>query len=505
MRNVHSALIARLSGAWTRLHGRRQPGQVVILTAMMLTVLMGLAGAGVDYGLIVAEKARLQNALDASALAGARALITSSASTQTARNAAGEAAAASYLTLHGYTSGANGATFTYSESASDGGAFNDTMTVVGTVALPTRFWRVIGITTTNLNQRAVAAAGAGMVDVMLSLDLSGSMELSGTNDLGQLRAAVVAFINQMQIDPTDPRSTKVGIARWAGARCSWWRGYSGGALNQGADWDTNIDFDRGPGGQEYSTPCNGDYTVVTGLTQNKNMLIKVADGSGAGTCPTGMSAYACPLVSWRLPASQIPVAYGTPTAATGVQARTWYGMTGTKLPNAIEAVNSGSYYAWSTANGGRNDAATTGISRKVLVMMTDGFNEGGTEPLPLGINPATWDAEVVTRATALKLGPDGIAGTWDDVEIYVVGFFCTPQNSMYWCASALADTSLPHKCPGNTWPTTGPAPSGIDVLLQSVSSSTAGTCDHYFPIKKTEDLPQLFRVMAGSIARGRLQ
>ena len=46
--------------------------------------------------------------------------------------------------------------------------------------------------------------------------------------------------------------------------------------------------------------------------------------------------------------------------------------------------------------------------------------------------------------------------------------------------------------------------SAIDTLLRNVSSSSPGTCDHYFPIKKTEDLPQLFRTLASTIARGRL-
>ena len=47
----------------------------------------------------------------------------------------------------------------------------------------------------------------------------------------------------------------------------------------------------------------------------------------------------------------------------------------------------------------------------------------------------------------------------------------------------------------------------MDELLNTISSSTPGSCDHYFPIAKSEgsDLPQLFRVMAGSIARGRLK
>ena len=38
-----------------------------------------------------------------------------------------------------------------------------------------------------------------------------------------------------------------------------------------------------------------------------------------------------------------------------------------------------------------------------------------------------------------------------------------------------------------------------------VSSSPAGTCDHYFPISKTTDsLTGLFQAMAGTISRGQL-
>src|SRR5262249_30082019 len=120
---------------------------------------------------------------------------------------------------------------------------------------------------------------------------------------------------------------------------------------------------------------------------------------------------------------------------------------------------------------------------------------------PLGSGAvATWDTEVVTRANALKLGADGAAGTADDVEIYVIGFYCTPYAAGSWCSSSLADAS-PHGCPRSAMP---PSASATDNLLRNVSSSTPGTCDHYFPIKKSEDLPALFRTLAGSIARGRL-
>ena len=72
--------------------------------AILLTSLMGLAVL-VDYGLIVVESGRLQHALDASALAGARALVVSSGANQTAKDGDGETAAINFLGLHGYTVG----------------------------------------------------------------------------------------------------------------------------------------------------------------------------------------------------------------------------------------------------------------------------------------------------------------------------------------------------------------------------------------------------------------
>jgi Flp pilus assembly protein TadG len=549
MRTTRSNVFVRLIGRLAGLQVRRQPGQVVVYSALLLTVLMGLAGAGVDYGLIVIESAKLQNALDAAALAGARGLVT--ASSQGTQDATGEAAAANFLALQGYTNGVNGATFTYSEAAQDGGAWHDTMTIVGTVAKPTSFWKIIGINTTTLNQRATAAAGAGMVDVMISLDLSGSMQLSGTNDLTNLRSALVAFVNQMHITSGDPRGSQVGIARWAGVNCSWYRGNT---LRAGTptptthpDGDTLIDFGTGrsvggsdPDG-EYTTPCYDDATVLSYLSQDSATLTKIADNSGAGTCPSApagpatptayspasMSNYGCPMQSWIYPYNMVPVTYGTPTTATGVQNHTWNGMTGTKLSNALKIVNGNTTgcYAWASSTtacptNGRNNAMTSeGLARKVLVIMTDGFSEVGGEGLPTGYPtysgqsaPSSWDTEAMDLVTALKKGPDGdITTTNDNVEIYVVGFYCnnstasSTAQSLGWCSSNLAVTSSPHPCPGATWPTTSPAPSSTDTLLRTISSSTTGTCDHYFPIQKTESLPQLFRVMAGSIARGRLQ
>jgi Flp pilus assembly protein TadG len=543
-------------------------GQMLVTAALMLSVLMGLVGAGVDYGFLVIERARLQNAMDAAALAAARALV---AGTNPGTSAA-TTTADSYMALHGYVRSTSGpttavgyTTINYAFSASPGQTTTDTITVTASRVTSTYFWKAISINTVTISGSSKAAANGAMVDVMLTLDLTGSMELSGTSDLAQLQQAVVDFINQMNPDATQPYGAKVGMARWAGVGCSWARGLAPNTTGDGhakptpsstvragtptktpvqwtgptpnpttgtwlhGDGDSWIDLNNATvygasSWTEYVPPCYDDLTVLSNLNFNKGPLIKLAnntDTGGTTTCPTAMpsgslASFACPLTDADIVPPQI---LGTPATPQGYDSSNngttaWY--TGTKLPNAMKAVCSNvaagncdsGYFAWDTANGGRNNEANDGYARKVLVMMTDGFNEiYPTTGTPVDLS--TWDTDVVTYANTIKLGKDGVAGTSDDVEIYVVGFFCTPYSAgsgipQKWCKSQLADTTAPHPCPGTTYPPSGVTPTTIDTLLKNISSSTTGSCDHYYPIKKTESLPTLFRVIAGSVARGRL-
>ncbi|MCC7107088.1 MAG: hypothetical protein IT307_18305 [Chloroflexi bacterium] len=514
---------------------------MLVTTALLLTIAMGMLGAGVDYGYLVIERSKLQNALDAASLAAAHTLISTSGGGVAAQNAA-SATATSYMSNMGYSS--PGASVNSTFAASPGQSTVDTITVTASVTRNMFFWRAIGINSSTFASSATAVAAGSMVDVMLSLDLTASMKLSGTSDLTALQTAAKDFINQMNPDPASPYGAKVGIARFAGVLCNWKRGTT--SNNFGGNGDTWIN--TGSGTNEYSANCRDDKSVLQTLSFGKSTLVKIANNSGGGTCPataayssvpypagsTAVSPWGCPLNSVDYTAIQVT---GTPIPGSSISG--WkYGSSsasgytpdysGTKLPNAVSVLRGPTgaelsdttcsspcdpWWAWRTAQGGRNDTtgAAEGYARKVMVMMTDGFDEiYPNEPdpgNPMG-DPDNWDTQVVSMANSLKLGPDGVAGTQDDVEIYVVGFFCTPYSTSSsapnkWCKSRLADTTPPHPCPStSSWPS-GTA-TAIDTLLKNISSSTSGTCDHYFPIKKTESLPQLFRVIAGSITRGRL-
>ena len=66
------SLLRRLPSAAAA--GRAAPGQIIVLFALFVVVLMVLAGSAYDYASIVVDDAQLQNSVDAAALAGSNAL-----------------------------------------------------------------------------------------------------------------------------------------------------------------------------------------------------------------------------------------------------------------------------------------------------------------------------------------------------------------------------------------------------------------------------------------------
>jgi hypothetical protein len=181
---------------------------------------------------------------------------------------------------------------------------------------------------------------------------------------------------------------------------------------------------------------------------------------------------------------------------------------GTKLPNGIYVVDGtggGSPvttppYAWTTANARNDIPAGSGWAKKILIMMTDGedndtYNRAGKD--------TQWDTDVVTAATNLEAGPT--SEPRDDVEIYVINFQCDASTTYpSGCTSALASRAIgDHLCPG-PMPSPASLMSNTDTVLISTSSSKSGTCDHYVPLRKDQDLPALFTRLSGAISRAAL-
>jgi Flp pilus assembly protein TadG len=462
----------------------RQSGQIIVLFGVFLIVLLLLAGSAFDYASIVVDDAKLQNTVDAAALAGADTLSANAALPGQTPVSKAQTATVQYLNANHIDSTSSNIVITvlpYSPPAPTpipATTIYDSLSLTVTRNHPTAFWPLAGINSVNITGSGVAHAARGMVDVMMALDVTGSEYQSGSlpnaaNDTSQdwpIQEAVVQFVLQMRLQASDPRGARVGLARFAGlAGCTHNTAYDPPNYN-----------------------CSQDAHLLSGLSTDAGQLIEIADPddpNAAVSCPVGNpTTYACGLY-WHT---------GSPSYYVG----------GTRLPNAIwvmgldeTTLTPNANYAWSTANAGRNNSPTgTGWAHKVMILMTDGKDEDSTGG---SVSQApTWDQKVKDMAAALKLGPDGIAGTQDDVEIYVINYACTPYDGGN-CDSKLADTTSPHACPSASLPSPA-SMSNTDQLLINVSSSAANTCDHYFPLKKTESLPSLFSQLAGSISRGQL-
>lgn len=434
------------------------------VAAILLPVMMAVSAFALDLGTLYAQRRALQNAADAAALAGARALQDQ----QLGETADPVGRARTYAGLNGVsTSGTactadNKATVVVNQR---GTTTAPTWEVTTSRLVPLTFGAFIGRSTQCVQANAQATASSTMMDIMLSLDTTGSMTLSGTDDFDQLRKAVVNVINQVDPDPNDSTTSKLGIARFAGIKC---------VVN---------------GQGRYVEPCDDDKTLLSPLTTNKTNLLRIANAAPGDPCPLPAStkAYGCPLnhVEYRAPGASF----------------LWPMYTGTKLPNAFTVLDNASYYAWSTANGGRDNA------HKIMILITDGQNEES----PAGNFPqdiAAYDTSMQTLADNIKRGKLTTDAS-DDVEVFVVGFFCAPYNTTNqapdkFCKSRLVNSAEEDRaCPG-AWPPSGITASDIDIKLRNLSSSTAGTCDHYYPIRKSEDLPKLMKKLSQRFAGVRL-
>ncbi len=92
--------------------GRRESGQIIVLFAVFVIVLMVLAGSAYDYASIVTDDARLQNSVDAAALAGSNTLSQNAGLPVGTPVAMAQATANAYLANNGVATSTQGTTIT---------------------------------------------------------------------------------------------------------------------------------------------------------------------------------------------------------------------------------------------------------------------------------------------------------------------------------------------------------------------------------------------------------
>ena len=205
------------AGAGTRRTASDESGQVLVMTAIAMTLMIVTVGLVVDVGHAMLVQRQLQAGVDAAALAGAQHLpdaptaesiavqYSANPGSKNAVNTVGNAITSAKVSCLAGVPGCN---------RRDGGV--NGIVVTSQSKVPTWFGRIIGITELTVNATATACSPCSVkpLDIMVVLDRTGSMCQFGAGqndpnctDLKNARNGVRSFMNNL-----DPSIDKVGLA-----------------------------------------------------------------------------------------------------------------------------------------------------------------------------------------------------------------------------------------------------------------------------------------------------
>lgn len=180
-------------------------GNVLMIAAASLIPLLGIIGSGVDIGRAYMTKIRLQQACDAGVLAGRRAMAHGGY-TDIPK---GEASKMFYFNFPLDTYGVQNLSFT-----SDSNGASD---VEGTAqaSLPTALMHIFGVNNFNLEVACGAKLEIANTDIMMVLDVTGSMVLSRSTKLDDLKSASNLFLTTLMKADASGSRIRIGVVPYA--------------------------------------------------------------------------------------------------------------------------------------------------------------------------------------------------------------------------------------------------------------------------------------------------
>ncbi len=182
----------------------RNVGQILIMTALMMIVLIGAVGLAVDSGLGYIVKAKLNSAVDAAGIAAARAVVQGN--TQSEQEASARAAATNFFNAN-YPAGYYGSTPTLDSVNLQFDQGKVTIDVVATAVVPVTFIRVLNFDL--LTVKAEAQVVRRDLDMVFVMDTTDSMVAVA----GQVKSAAVSFLQHF--NTTQDRVALVHFAHGA--------------------------------------------------------------------------------------------------------------------------------------------------------------------------------------------------------------------------------------------------------------------------------------------------
>ena len=159
---------------------RGRSGQILPVTAILMTGMVALTGLVLDGGMIYSVKRRMQTAADAAAMGGAQELFRGNTSLVTA-------AAQGDSSLNGFTNGVNNTTVTVNNPPLSGPKAGNALFVEVIISRPvaTTFLRILNRQYSTVKSRAVGGMASLSDFCVLALDPDdrGALTVSGTSSL----------------------------------------------------------------------------------------------------------------------------------------------------------------------------------------------------------------------------------------------------------------------------------------------------------------------------------
>ena len=387
-------------------------GTIAILFGMTLLIVCVAMGLSVDGGRAFMAKSKAADALDAAALAGARALMVGNPT-----DAQITAEAINYFERNFALDAHAGATNDNIRVVIDRVGY--TITIFADTHVPTTFGRMAGVNKINFTTKAQASFGVGDLELGLVLDTTGSMNDAsnsgtGTPKIDELKVAAGQLFDDLLPDAGHSGNIRIGIAPFSASVNA--GGYAA-AVTNGTSTDHCVVERAGADAWTDADPIiAGDY-----LKPGKSSLNDIDPTEGLSHAP---SAYAC---------EAAPVLPLTSNKATlkaevnGFQANYWTaGHIGTAWGWYLVSPNWN--HVWPVAS--HPAAYGTKDLTKAIIVMTDGIYNTSY------YNGATSAQQAVDICTNAKA---------KGVLVYTIGFTSPAgaEATLKACASPDPRTGLP--------------------------------------------------------------
>jgi Flp pilus assembly protein TadG len=203
---------------------RDQRGNVAVIVGAAIIPLVGALGLATDTARGYLVKARLSQALDAAALAGGKVYFSAQRDADIKKFFAANFPSASTPVYDSpYTATFMNAMVTLSSPVNGGETGKENLTLTAEATIPTTFMRVLGFDSVTVDATSQVTRAISALDVVISLDMSGSME-SPSSKITAARDAAVTFVDavfgtnatapQLTVDGTTYNLLNIGFVPW---------------------------------------------------------------------------------------------------------------------------------------------------------------------------------------------------------------------------------------------------------------------------------------------------